>query len=56
MCSEKKEVIEKMEKRRDKNNTRYGQSIEDDEFPEMYNYGGQVEEDNYILNLMKEKY
>lgn len=53
MCSEKKEVIEKMEKRRDKNNTRYGQSIEDDEFPEMYNYGGQVEEDNYILKLLK---
>lgn len=46
-------LIEKLEERRKQNNNRYGQSIDDDEFLEMYEYSGQVQEDDYILEILK---
>lgn len=46
-------LIEKLEERRKQNNNRYGQSIDDDEFLEMYEYSGQVQEDDYILKILK---
>lgn len=44
---------EKLEERKKQNNNRYGKSIDDDEFPEMYEYSGQVQEDDYILEILK---
>ena len=49
----KQKIIDKLEKRRKLNNDRYGQSIDNDEFPEMYEHSGQVQEDDYILSLLK---
>ena len=51
---EKADIIEKLEKRKNQNNQRYGQAIDNDDFPEMYEYEGQVEEDNYILSILKD--
>lgn len=51
--SDKQKLIEKLEKRRKQNNNRYGQAIDNDEFPEMYEYDGQVQEDDYILSILK---
>lgn len=50
---EKADIIEKLEKRKNQNNQRYGQAIDNDEFPEMYEYKGQVREDDYILSILK---
>ena len=49
----KQNLIDKLEKRRKLNNDRYGQSIDNDEFPEMYEYSRQVQEDDYILSLLR---
>lgn len=49
----KKELLEKLEERRKQNNNRYGQAIDSDEFPEMYEYSGMVQEDDYILSILK---
>ena len=51
--SDKQKLIEKLEKRRKQNNDRYGIAIDNDEFPEMYEYSGQVEEDDHILKILK---
>lgn len=51
--AKEQKLIEKLEERKKKNNNRYGQSIDDDEFPEMYEYSGQVQEDDYILKILK---
>lgn len=51
--SNHQKLIEKLEERRKKNNNRYGQAIDDDEFPEMYEYRGVVTEDDYILKILK---
>lgn len=51
--SDKQKLIEKLEERKNKNNNRYCQSIDNDEFPEMYEYGAYVEEDDYILSILK---
>lgn len=51
--SDKQKLIEKLEKRKKQNNNRYGESIDNDEFPEMYEYSGQVKEDEYILSILK---
>ena len=50
---DKQKLIDKLEKRRKQNNDRYGMAIDNDEFPEMYKYSGQVEEDEYILKIVK---
>lgn len=49
----KQKLIEKLEERRKQNNNRYGQSIDEDDFLEMYEYSGQVQEDDYILKILK---
>lgn len=51
--SDKQKLIEKLEKRRKQNNNKYGRAIDNDEFPEMYEYSGQVEEDDYLLSIVK---
>ena len=51
--TDKQKLIDKLEKRREKNNGRYGMAIDNDEFPEMYEYSGQVKEDEYILKILK---
>lgn len=51
--SDKQKLIEKLEKRRKRNNDKYGRAIDTDEFPEMYEYSGQVEEDDYLLSIVK---
>ena len=51
--SDKQKLIEKLGTRRKQNNDRYGQSIDNDEFPEMYEYGAYVKEDDYILSILK---
>lgn len=50
---DKQKLIDKLEKRRKQNNDRYGMAIDNDEFPEMYEYSGQVKEDEYILKILK---
>ena len=47
------ELIEKLEKRRKQNNNKYGRAIDNDDFPEMYEYSGQMEEDDYLLSIVK---
>lgn len=51
--SDKQKLIEKLEKRRKQNNNKYDRAIDNDEFPEMYEYSGQVEEDDYLLSIVK---
>ena len=51
--SDKQKLIEKLEKRRKQNNNKYGRAKDNDEFPEMYEYSGQVEEDDYLLSIVK---
>lgn len=51
--TKEQKLIEKLEKRRKQNNNRYGQAIDSDDFPEMYEYSGQVKEDDYILSMIK---
>lgn len=50
---DKQKLIDKLEKRRKQNNDRYGMAIDNDELPEMYEYSGQVKEDEYILKILK---
>lgn len=53
MCSDKQKLIDKLEERRKQNNDRYGTTIDNDEFPEIYEYSGKIEEDDYILKILK---
>jgi hypothetical protein len=46
-------VIDKLKERRKQNNIKYEQAIDEDEFPEMYEYGAYVREDDYILNMLE---
>lgn len=50
---DKQKLIDKLEARRKQNNDRYGMAIDNDEFPEMHEYSGQVKEDDYILKILK---
>lgn len=50
-----KNFIDKLKARRQYNNKKYEQAIDQDEFPEMYEYGAQLDEDNYILKILEEK-
>lgn len=43
----------KIEVRREHNNEKYKQAIEENEFDDMYRYDGKIAEDDYILNLLK---
>lgn len=51
--TDKQKLIEKLKERRKQNNNRYGQAIDNDDFEEMYEYSGQVHEDDYILKILK---
>lgn len=51
--TDKQKLIEKLEERRKQNNNRYGQAIDNEYFEEMYEYSGQVHEDDYILEILK---
>lgn len=51
--SDKQKLIEKLEKRMKLNNEKYGQVIDEDEPLEMYEYSAKVEEDKYILKILK---
>ena len=51
--SDKQKLIEKLEKRITLNNKKYEQVIDEDEPLEMYEYSAKVEEDKYILKILK---
>ena len=53
--SDKQKLIEKLEGRKIQNNKRYCKAIDEEEFPEMYEFEGMLKEDKYILSILKGK-
>lgn len=42
-----------LEERKKQNDNKYGQAIDNNKLPEMYEFHGRIKEDNYILSILK---
>lgn len=51
--SDKQKLIDKLEERKEQNDNKYGQAIDNNKLPEMYEFHGRIKEDNYILSILK---